>query len=1255
MLIGGIELKKLIIFLFVLINLAFVSIATSEVLINEFLAQGSAKDWVEIYYTGSSSANLTSFAINDSTSQMAALNLILNSTNRFAYFNVSTRLDNSGDSIKLINSSGGIVDIYTYTHSAPNISEGRYPDGSSVWGTFKTLTPREANMDDIPPSVVLVSPSTEGWHNLGSIIINATATDNVLVNNIHAVLKGQSGNKYSNLMSNPSGNAWNATFHLSSIPDGNYTLKINATDSAGNENSSVSQTGIMIDHTAPVTTDNSPSGWQNSDFTVTLTAVDGLPLSSSGVAYMTYRIGSNAPQNGTTIPITTNGNHSITYYSVDNVGNAEVEKIVYAALDKNPPIVKINSPLSGSKIGVALTLNATITDLHSGLQSVIFILTNGSETLQFAPLKSVNDYSYAIDASGLQDGQHQFTIISADFAGNSNNSESVSFLTGNIAPSFYSFSKTPVLSYNNDSVTLSTIINDTFSSISSVTLSGNWTGSWQNYSITISTQEHSYPINSSNFENQQQVGYIWYAKDALGNSVNSLLQSFKVENRAPVLDTIGDKSAYEDSILSFNIMGSDGDGDALTYSSNYPANSGVVQITKINNTVAAVSITPTNDDVGEKIINFTVSDGISNSWQIAIITVINVNDAPFIISSYPAAINPKIGDITGFQDFSISAGDVDVGDNLTTSWYLNGSSVALGNSYNAIGLDIGTYNLTAAISDGTTLASKEWILIVTDRPISSNYSGTILGFSVSELANATGVTINSSSGGIDFGNNTIDLRDVVDLDRYVLISSGAIGIDSANLPALNKPAKITLTGLVYSDTPTILYNPEFGISGNAVCPTAICSNINYNASLGILTFDIAHFSTFWLKGPNRLPVITSSPITTATVGRAYSYDADATDADLDNLTYSLAASPGGMAINAATGQISWTPTATGNYNISLSVSDKTNSTEQKFTLTVRDSPKLDIAKLDIKIDGKASKGIQNGETIGKDAKPGSTIEMKIKVENTYDSDVSDLQIEDITVKVTIFDMDDGSDIDDESDEFNLDAEDDKTLTFTFDVPMTVDEGDYDILIEAAGKDENGTSHKVEWNLKLNVDKKNHEILVDSLRISPNPAKCDNAANLDVSIINTGTEEEEEAALEISSSSLGLNAREDNINLDEGADGNYYNKQFSVPLPENIAEGIYQITIKSFYDLTRETDSKTIDLVVEKCDAPKKQAEEKKETVLVNIIKETPQITTKKQPAPATKISLTKSDTYILVLIGLMLVGTIAVMTMLGLLIKMMRK
>jgi FtsP/CotA-like multicopper oxidase with cupredoxin domain len=74
--------------------------------------------------------------------------------------------------------------------------------------------------------------------------------------------------------------------------------------------------------------------------------------------------------------------------------------------------------------------------------------------------------------------------------------------------------------------------------------------------------------------------------------------------------------------------------------------------------------------------------------------------------------------------------------------------------------------------------------------------------------------------------------------------------------------------------------------------------------------------------PNAPPSITSTAITAATVGQPYSYDVNATDPDAgDVLTYSLDVFPAGMTIDGTSGLISWTPSAAGNSNVTVRVTD----------------------------------------------------------------------------------------------------------------------------------------------------------------------------------------------------------------------------------------------------------------------------------------------------------------------------------------------
>jgi hypothetical protein len=90
---------------------------------------------------------------------------------------------------------------------------------------------------------------------------------------------------------------------------------------------------------------------------------------------------------------------------------------------------------------------------------------------------------------------------------------------------------------------------------------------------------------------------------------------------------------------------------------------------------------------------------------------------------------------------------------------------------------------------------------------------------------------------------------------------------------------------------------------------------------------------------NHHPTITSFPITLATVNQTYTYNVTATDPDGDTLTYFLIISPAGMTINSTTGLINWTPTSTGDYDVTVEVSDNgspVKSVTQSFAINVEE-------------------------------------------------------------------------------------------------------------------------------------------------------------------------------------------------------------------------------------------------------------------------------------------------------------------------------
>ncbi|XZE20921.1 putative Ig domain-containing protein [Pirellulaceae bacterium SH449] len=91
---------------------------------------------------------------------------------------------------------------------------------------------------------------------------------------------------------------------------------------------------------------------------------------------------------------------------------------------------------------------------------------------------------------------------------------------------------------------------------------------------------------------------------------------------------------------------------------------------------------------------------------------------------------------------------------------------------------------------------------------------------------------------------------------------------------------------------------------------------------------------------NRPPRFTSIPVTTVALGNAYVYNSQAIDPDLDVLQYALISGPSGLAVDAATGQVTWTPTASqqGSHLVTLRTTDPWGAYDtQIYTISVSSS------------------------------------------------------------------------------------------------------------------------------------------------------------------------------------------------------------------------------------------------------------------------------------------------------------------------------
>jgi hypothetical protein len=251
-------------------------------------------------------------------------------------------------------------------------------------------------------------------------VISARVSDDVFVNKATIKLIGDSNytvitdlnvmNAYVhptidvNCSAFPGVNGCTLSFDLNalllSVPDGNYAIDVNVGDISGLWKANQTQRGYYIDANAPTTTDNH-SPWHNTNQTITLTCTD----KGSGCSATEYRIDSGA-WNGYTTPftLTTDGNHRIDYYSVDNLTQVENTHSIWTAIDTNSPTGFDDHNASWQTHDANVIIGCVDGVGESGCNLTHYSLSNGQYPLEYSQdgnIRAIYHFNNnLIDASG---------------------------------------------------------------------------------------------------------------------------------------------------------------------------------------------------------------------------------------------------------------------------------------------------------------------------------------------------------------------------------------------------------------------------------------------------------------------------------------------------------------------------------------------------------------------------------------------------------------------------------------------------------------------------------------------------------------------------------------------------------------------------------------------------------------------------------------------------------------------------------------
>ena len=350
-----------------------------------------------------------------------------------------------------------------------------------------------------------------------------------------------------------------------------------------------------------------------------------------------------------------------------------------------------------------------------------------------------------------------------------------------------------------------------------------------------------------------------------------------VVNTTPVLEAIADQVNQEGDMVNFDASATDADDDAITFDAmNLPAG--------VTIDPASGNITGTLTGVG--FYTVTVSADDSNGGVAESIFTWDVNDVPELEN--PSDQSGNVGDPidmmvgvvdTYKNDLTFTA--TDLPDGLT----LDESTGSISGTLAAAG----SYDVTIAVDDGAGgTDSIEFSWTVNTKPVIS----TVINDIVSNVGDTPSFTVEATDA-----------------------DSDDITFSATDLPT---GMSIDATSGVVSGTTS-----ESGLYSVVI-----------TASDGNGGSDTVSFS--WKV--NSAPTI-SIDDQVVTVNEAADIAAGGSDADGDDLTHTAEGLPAGLSIDAATGQITGTPTEAGTYNVTVTVTDPDEqSASATFSLIVNNLP-----------------------------------------------------------------------------------------------------------------------------------------------------------------------------------------------------------------------------------------------------------------------------------------------------------------------------
>jgi PKD repeat protein len=364
-------------------------------------------------------------------------------------------------------------------------------------------------------------------------------------------------------------------------------------------------------------------------------------------------------------------------------------------------------------------------------------------------------------------------------------------------------------------------------------------------------------------------------------------------NRLPILTEIPPLTAEENTLLEFQLSGSDPDNEdsgKLLYSAT-----GLPEGALLAASTGKLVWTPTYDQSGEYQITFTVSDGILTDSKQTTITITHVNRPPVL-----AELNDQSVDENAELSFTISGSDPDIEDtdkltyaaeNLPTGSEFNSSTLTF--SWTPTYEQSGQYsNVVFRVTDPVGLMSEQSITLTVNHVNRPPQLGTVAAITTNEQQIVEFTLEGSDPDQEDQGKLTYSISDLLE------------------------GASLTVTSGQFS------WTPSFAQSGSYTLNAQVADSAGLTAEIQI---------SLEVVNVNQPPVVEALAPQSGQENTAVSIQLMFSDPDQEDqgkLQVSTSNLPEGAQLDASSGLITWTPTfdQSGGYTIDYIITDSFGET-----------------------------------------------------------------------------------------------------------------------------------------------------------------------------------------------------------------------------------------------------------------------------------------------------------------------------------------